>query len=128
MKASDIMEKEVFTISKSASLEEAARKIITKHAGCLVVEKDGRPLGIVTREDIMKEIIAYGENAHTRKVSDFMSDNSVMVSHDHDLRVIEKFITEAKTERAIVLDGNRMVGFISEGSMLGALLFEQKPL
>lgn len=50
----DIMRKEVVTINEDAPLAEAARIILTQQARRIPVVKEGRVIGIIAREDILK--------------------------------------------------------------------------
>lgn len=54
VKVRDIMRKEVVTISEDASLAEAARVILTQKARRIPVIKEGRVVGIIAREDILR--------------------------------------------------------------------------
>jgi len=58
LKVSDIMSKEIITISADISLSEAARIMLTKAKRRLcVVEKNGRLIGIVARCDVLKALM-----------------------------------------------------------------------
>ena len=46
-----IMNKEVATVSPSTLLQEAVRKMNALRIGCLVVESEGEPVGIITERD-----------------------------------------------------------------------------
>ena len=59
IKVSDIMIKDVFTISSEALLEEAAKKMIDHNVGCLIVTKDKDVEGIITHKDIFESFIEY---------------------------------------------------------------------
>lgn len=50
----DIMQKNVQTISPSEDAAKAARRMVQKGIGCLVVEKDGQYIGLITKTDCIK--------------------------------------------------------------------------
>ena len=55
---SDLMRKDVITISPDAPLSEAARTILTEKVRRLpVLDKDGKVIGIIARQDIVKAFI-----------------------------------------------------------------------
>lgn len=54
IKVKDIMRKEVVTINEDASLAEAARLMLTEKARRIPVVKEGKVIGIIAREDILK--------------------------------------------------------------------------
>ena len=60
IKVSDIMIKDVVTISKDALIEEAAQKMSGHNIGCLIVtDKNNNVEGIITHKDIFEAFISY---------------------------------------------------------------------
>jgi CBS domain-containing protein len=57
IQAQDVMTSEVISISEDATLEEAAKKLLESNIRrLLVVNEEGRPLGILSTTDIIREI------------------------------------------------------------------------
>lgn len=57
LKVEDIMRKEVVTVDEDASLSEVARVMVTQKIRRIpVLNKEGRVVGIVAREDIVKAL------------------------------------------------------------------------
>jgi acetoin utilization protein AcuB len=52
VKVRDIMVTDVITISEDTAIEEAARIMADKKIGCLPVTRDGKPVGIITDNDL----------------------------------------------------------------------------
>ncbi len=52
LKAADVMVTDVITISEDTPLEEAARIMADKKIGCLPVVREGKPVGIITDNDL----------------------------------------------------------------------------
>ena len=59
IKVSDIMIKDVVTISSGTMLEEAAQKMIDHNIGCLIVTNNDVVEGIITHNDIFDAFIEY---------------------------------------------------------------------
>lgn len=57
LKVSDVMIQSPYTITRETTLEKAARIIYEKNIGCLPVVEEGRILGIITVNDILKAFI-----------------------------------------------------------------------
>jgi acetoin utilization protein AcuB len=57
MKVSEVMTKEVVTVTEYTSLEEAARIMVDNRIGGLPVMRDGRLVGIITETDLFKIFI-----------------------------------------------------------------------
>jgi len=57
-RVSDLMRKEVITIDPEAPLSEAARTMLTQKVRRLpVIEKDGKVIGIIARQDVVRAFI-----------------------------------------------------------------------
>lgn len=57
IKVKDIMRKEVITVDEDTALSEVARLIMTRGARRIpVLDKSGKVVGIVAREDVVKEL------------------------------------------------------------------------
>ena len=53
----DLMRKKIETIEESASVQEAAKKMKEKNVSSLVVvDKNGRPLGLITERDLVRKV------------------------------------------------------------------------
>lgn len=52
----DIMREEVPTLEEGASLSEASHVMLTKSERRIVVTKDGKPVGVITRADVVKAL------------------------------------------------------------------------
>lgn len=54
IKVSEVMTRDVLTIGEDATLEEAARLMVTHKIGSLPVVRNGLPVGIITESDIFR--------------------------------------------------------------------------
>ena len=52
--ADDVMSQPVATIDEESPLRDAARRMIERKIGCLVVTRDGRLAGILTESDFVR--------------------------------------------------------------------------
>lgn len=58
LKVADLMRKEVVTVEENASIDEVARIMLTQKIRRIpVLNKDGKVVGIIAREDIVKALI-----------------------------------------------------------------------
>ena len=58
-----LMTENPVTVSPRAPLLEAAREILDRKIGALPVTDDGRPVGILTRQDALEALLAWAERA-----------------------------------------------------------------
>ena len=63
VEVAEVMTKEVETVPPETTLEEAARLMLRRKIGCLIVTKeDCLPLGLVTETDLLREAYLPGED------------------------------------------------------------------
>jgi len=61
----NIMSKNVLTVDKSTSLQEAALKMRKSKVGCVIVTEDTKLIGIVTERDFVTKVAAEGRPLFT---------------------------------------------------------------
>jgi signal-transduction protein with cAMP-binding, CBS, and nucleotidyltransferase domain len=59
------MSKNVLTVDKSTSLQEAALNMRKSNVGCVIVTEDTKPIGIVTERDFVTKVAADGRPLFT---------------------------------------------------------------
>jgi len=63
VEVAEVMTKDVETVPPDTTLEEAARLMLRRKIGCLIVAKEDRlPLGLVTETDLLREAYLPGED------------------------------------------------------------------
>ena len=64
---SDLMRKRLITVEESASVQEAAKKMMNKNISSLVVvDENSRPMGLVTERDLVRKVCV--QYAYTSKI------------------------------------------------------------
>jgi CBS domain-containing protein len=64
---SDIMRKKLISVEESASVQEAAKKMLDKNISSLVVvDENSRPIGLVTERDLVRKVCI--QDAYTSKI------------------------------------------------------------
>ncbi|MCE4613235.1 MAG: CBS domain-containing protein [Desulfurococcales archaeon] len=83
----DVMSTPPVVISPVSSIKEAAKTMVDKGIGSLlVVDNRGRLIGIVTKTDIVREVVARGMSPSEVKVGDIMTRNPYYVMADATLK------------------------------------------
>ena len=118
MKAQDLMHKGAETISGSASVSEALKKMQQRKVSSLLVERrnGGDAWGIVTKKDIVTKVIDPGpsrRNLSSTKVYEIASKPLVTVSPGLAIKYCIRLMCKAGVTRAPVFDGKDVVGILS---------------
>ena len=112
------MVSDVVTISHSASVVEAAQKMIQQEKGPLpVVEGGGRPVAIVTDRDIIARVVAEGRDPSSMTVDDIDTHDLVTIGSDQDIDEARQLMAQHHLDRILVVEGDQLVGIISEADI-----------
>jgi CBS domain-containing protein len=133
-KAADIMQRNVVTFQPDVGASQAAR-LLYEHGitGAPVIEF-GKVIGFVSASDIMR-LVAYGPKAelpadaaddHAREptVRDLMMPATFRVEPGTTLPKLASFLLHAGVHRALVMDGDQLVGIVSATDVLRAVAGE----
>jgi CBS domain-containing protein len=145
----DVMTTDVATIAPSATVEDAARIMVERRLGSVVVVPDGdpaTPVGIVTETDFevaddpipftfFKWPAVFGqfvwseesmeelyEKARSRSIESVMSTPAVTVEADDELFTAVETMMKHEVNRLPVVESGRLVGIVSRHDLLKCLL------
>ncbi|WP_353893056.1 CBS domain-containing protein [Proteinivorax hydrogeniformans] len=147
MKVAEVMNKDVVSINKNATVEEATKLMIEKSVGGLpVVDDENKVVGMITEKDLLlrhKEFVpppyvdilgafVYLEdptraNERLKKslsasVEDVMSTPVFTVSPEDDTQLVLQFIVDHGYNRIPVEEEEKLVGIVSRGDILKGLV------
>jgi len=127
MKLKDILEqkgKEVYSVTAETTLAEATKIMSDKKiGGLMVVDEEGKLIGIVTERDVLHQA-ARGVEFSAVKVSEIMSTDLVTFSPDDDISVALAKITQKKKRHLPVVEEGKPVGMITYRDIVSYVLPE----
>jgi CBS domain-containing protein len=115
----------IITVPPTATLGEAAEVLSTHRIGAVVVSQTGTDvMGILSERDIVRELGRRGPTCLAEKVRVVMTAKIVTCTvADRATEVMQK-MTEGRFRHMPVMQGDRMIGFISIGDVVKARLSE----
>ncbi|GBE09773.1 inosine-5'-monophosphate dehydrogenase [bacterium BMS3Bbin12] len=116
----------VWTIAPDASVYEAIALVAEKNIGALLVVQDGKPVGLVSERDYARKVILKGHTAGTLSVRDIMTRRPVCTDPDETLEQCMAVITERRVRHLPVLECGDIIGLISIGDLVKAIIDEQQ--
>ncbi|HEX6400148.1 MAG TPA: CBS domain-containing protein [Actinomycetota bacterium] len=121
MKAPDfvqqMMSSPVVHVAPDDRVADALRAMIDRDIGAVVVVEDGRPVGVFTERDVSRRILD-DPKLLDRWVGDVMSAPVVSVAPTDEVVFIFGLMTEKKIRRLPVVEGDRLVGIVTERDLL----------
>lgn len=118
-KISSIMRRKVVTADPSKSLSDAARIMSNNKIGSVVIVKNKKPSGIVTRDDIMKAA-AGGKDLLKTRLSDIRQEKFITAKPEDDLKKVVEMMVENGVSRVPVLEKSKLVGILTEKEILAS--------
>ena len=117
MKVSEVMTRDVQTVSPDQPVREAASFMLSADAGSIPVTEGERLIGMITDRDIAVRGVAKGHGPDT-PVRDLMTGDLVIVRIDENVDDVATKMSEAQVRRLPVIDeDNRLCGIVSLGDL-----------
>ena len=117
---------EIIAISPDAPVIDAIRLMAERRVGALVVMEGARLAGILSERDYARKIVLQGRSSKDTPVRDIMTAEVITVrpedSSDHCMQVV----TDKRIRHLPVMRGGDVVGVLSIGDLVRAVIEEQK--
>ena len=116
----------VLSVTPEASVFVALKLMAEKNVGALLV-MDGDVLrGIMSERDYARKVILLGKSSHELAVRDIMSDKVVSVTPKQTVDDCMALMTGRRIRHLPVLDNGRVVGVLSIGDLVKAVIEMQQ--
>jgi len=119
---------EVYSIQPGDTVYSALEKMADKDVGALMVLDGNKLVGIFSERDYARKLILHGKSSKESKVQDFMSTSLYTVSPSDSIYHCMALMTDKRVRHLPVLDQNEIVGLISIGDVVNAIISEQKAI
>jgi len=117
MKVSEVMTREVQTVSPDQPAQDAASFMLQANAGAIPVTDGERLIGMITDRDIAVRGVAKGYGPDT-PVRELMSNDIVCAQEDDNVEDVATKMSEAQVRRLPVIDQDqRLCGIVSLGDL-----------
>ncbi|MCZ6808354.1 MAG: CBS domain-containing protein [Proteobacteria bacterium] len=117
---------DILSIAPSASVLDAIRLMADKGIGALIVMDGETMAGIVTERDYARKVILKGRSSHETPVSDIMSTGVISTSPDQTVNICMNVMTDKRIRHLPVVEGNKVIGLVSIGDLVKAIIADQK--
>ena len=117
---------EVFAIGPDQPVLDAIKLMADKRIGALLVMQGGRLVGILSERDYARKIVLQGRSSKDTPVRDIMTADVISVglgdSADHCMQLV----TDKRIRHLPVLDGDNVLGVVSIGDLVKAVIEDQQ--
>jgi CBS domain-containing protein len=116
----------VWTVSPEATVYEALEIMAAKDVGALVVLEESRVAGIFSERDYARKVILRGRASRDTPVSEIMTAKVLYVRPDQTVNDCMALMTRYHIRHLPVLEGGELIGLISIGDVVKAIISEQE--
>lgn len=122
----EVRGKAIFSVGPEDPVLEAIRLMADERVGALLVMKGDELVGIVSERDYARKVILLGRSSSSTPVWQIMSSPVHTVSPDHSVQDCMRLMTEMRIRHLPVTDRGRVVGVISIGDLVKAVIEDQQ--
>ena len=117
---------EIFAVSPDASVLDAIKLMAEKGVGAVLAMQGARLCGIVSERDYARKVVLQGRSSSNTPVRAIMTAKVVTVRPDDSVDHCMQVVTEHRIRHLPVAEGDAIVGVISIGDLVKAVIEDQK--
>ena len=119
---------ETWTANPDDTVFESLQLMAEKEIGALLVMDGERLVGIVTERDYARKVILEGKSSKNSVVAEIMTKRVLCVSPERTIDECMALMSDKRARHLPVVDNKRVVGVVSIGDLVNAMLSEQQVL
>jgi PAS domain S-box-containing protein len=129
-KAAALMSPDLVCVSAASSIRAASSDMQLRHSDCVLVRVDGKPLGLMTENDVLRFLRHVSKNSialgpisdwQDRPVSAIMAQPVETIDAEADLATAAARLRDSGKNRLIVIDGDgRAIGVLAAAALVKA--------
>lgn len=117
---------EVHSIAPDAPVIDAIRLMAERRIGALLVMDGARLAGILSERDYARKVVLQGRSSKDTPVRDIMTAQVITVAPQDSADHCMQLVTDSRIRHLPVLEGGRVVGVVSIGDLVKAVIAEQR--
>jgi CBS domain-containing protein len=117
---------DIWSVRSDASVFDALKLMAEKNVGAVLVIDGEDLVGIMSERDYARKVILKGKMSKSTLVRDIMTERVVCVRTDQTLEECMALMTDKRIRHLPVIEGGRLVGVISIGDVVRAMIADQQ--
>jgi CBS domain-containing protein len=114
------------TVPQEAPVLEVIRLMADNHIGSVLVMQGDELVGIATERDYARKVILQGRSSADTPVAQIMTRQVVTVSATDTAQTCMELMTNRRIRHLPVLENGRVVGLVSIGDLVKAVIEDQQ--
>lgn len=116
----------VWSTTPDATVYEALQTMAEKNVGALVVLDAETVVGIMSERDYARKVILHGRSSREIRVREIMTSEIYFVSPEQNIQECMAQMTDKRVRHLPALENDRLVGIISIGDVVKAVIAEHE--
>jgi CBS domain-containing protein len=116
---------DVWSTGPDASIYEALQLMAEKNIGAVLVMDEGRLVGIFSERDYARKVVLQGKSSRETPIREAMTGRVFAVRPDQSVEGCMGLMTEKRIRHLPVMRDEEVVGVISIGDVVKALISQQ---
>ena len=118
--------KTIWSIGPDEPVLQAIRLMSDKQIGALPIMQSDQLIGIVSERDYARKVILMGRSSADTAVSQIMTTEVLTISPEDTVHRCMELMTEQRIRHLPVVEKGKLVGMISIGDLVKAVIEEQQ--
>jgi CBS domain-containing protein len=116
----------IYSIAPDTRVFDALKLMAEKEIGALVVIEQGRLAGIMSERDYARKVSLLGKSSQEIAVRDIMTAKVVTIRPAQSAEECMALMTDHRIRHLPVIEGDRIVGVLSIGDLVKAVIEDQR--
>jgi CBS domain-containing protein len=117
---------DVWFVGPQTTVFDAVKLMSEKGVGALLVMENKKMVGIITERDYARKVILAGKSSRQTPVKDVMTKRVLWVAPERTVEECMALMTDERVRHLPVVDNTRVVGMVSIGDLVKAIIAEQQ--
>jgi CBS domain-containing protein len=117
---------DIWSITPDALVIDALKLMAEKRVGALLVLEAGQVVGIISERDYARKVSLLGKSSKTTPVREIMTQRVVYVRPEQTIEDCMALMTDKRIRHLPVLADDQLIGVISIGDVVKAVISEQE--
>jgi CBS domain-containing protein len=117
---------DIWSTAPDTLVFDALKVMAEKNVGALLVMEGSQLIGIFSERDYARKVVLKGESSHNIAIRNVMTSGVISVTPDQSIEDCMALMTGKHIRHLPVLENNKLVGLISIGDVVKAIISQHE--
>ncbi|MCK5365546.1 MAG: CBS domain-containing protein, partial [Gammaproteobacteria bacterium] len=117
---------DVWSLGPEDSVYDAIELMANKEVGALVVTDGDSLVGVLSERDYARKVVLQGRSSKGTKIKEIMTSRVAYARPEQTVEECMALMTDKRIRHLPVMDGDELLGVISIGDLVKAIIEEQQ--